>query len=146
MQTPAVQVCLPPHFVPSGAFGFVQRPVVALQVPGKWHLSGAAQVFGFPVQTPPWHWSPVVQALPSLQGVPRGASGFVHIPVFALQAPATWHWSVAGQTLGVPPTQEPATHLSPVVHESPSSHMVPSGAAWPEHMPVVGLQVPPMWH
>lgn len=146
MQTPRVQVCFPPHFVPSGAFGFVHTPVTGLQVPRKWHLSGAAQVVAVPVQVPPTHLSSVVQTLPSLHGVPLGASAFVHMPVFALQVPATWHWSGGGQTLGAPPTQAPATHLSPVVQELPSSQPVPSGAIVSAHMPVAGLQVPATWH
>jgi hypothetical protein len=38
-----------------------------------------------------------VQALASLQAVPFGATGFVHRSVAALQVPAVWHPSVAGQ-------------------------------------------------
>jgi len=44
-----------------------------------------------PVHTPPMHWSPVLQALLSLQGVPSGAGGFEHRPVPGLQVPAAWH-------------------------------------------------------
>ena len=107
MQTPWVHVCLPPHLVPSGAGGFVQAPLVASQVPFRWHLSGAGQRFTVPAQVPPVHLSSDVQTLPSSHGVPLGASGFVHMPVLALQVPATWHWSDAGHSLGVPPLQVP---------------------------------------
>jgi hypothetical protein len=35
--------------------------------------------------------------LASLQAVPFDFEGFVHRSVAALQVPALWHWSVAGQ-------------------------------------------------
>ncbi len=44
-----------------------------------------------PVQTPAWHVSVWVQALPSLQPVPFGAVGLEHIPVAESHVPATWH-------------------------------------------------------
>jgi hypothetical protein len=60
-----------------------------------------------PVQVPPWQVSAEVQLLPSLQGVPSGAPGLEHIPVAGLHMPATWHWSLAVQTTGLPPVQVP---------------------------------------
>ena len=75
--------------VPFAAFGFEQRPVPVLHVPAMWHGSLAVQTTGFaPVQTPDWHVSVCVQALPSLQAVPSGLAGFEH-PDTGLQVPAT---------------------------------------------------------
>ena len=42
-------------------------------------------------QLPFWQVSPEVQALLSLQAVPLGWFGFEHMPVVALQVPATRH-------------------------------------------------------
>jgi hypothetical protein len=44
-----------------------------------------------PVQTPAWHVSVWVQALPSPQLVPFVAFGLEQTPVAVLQTPATWH-------------------------------------------------------
>ena len=64
------------HVVPFAAAGFEHAPVAGLQVPATWHVSSAAQVTGSdPVHAPLWHVSLCVQALPSLQFVPLGASG-----------------------------------------------------------------------
>jgi len=51
--------------------------------------------------------SPVVQALPSLQALPLIFTGFEHVPVVREQVPATWHWSEAVQTTGLPPVHTP---------------------------------------
>jgi len=51
--------------------------------------------------------SPVVQALPSLQALPFIFTGFEHVPVVGEQVPATWHWSEAVQTTGLPPVHTP---------------------------------------
>jgi len=79
VQTPVwqVSVCVHAfpslHAVPLAAFGFEQTPVDVLQVPATWHGSLAVQTTGFePVQTPLWHVSVCVHALPSLQLVPSG--------------------------------------------------------------------------
>ena len=74
--------------VPSGWFGFEQRPDVGSQVPTTWHWSSAVQVTGVPlVHAPAWHVSFSVQALPSLQPVPFGWFGFEHTPFAGLQVP-----------------------------------------------------------
>src|SRR2546426_207329 len=101
------------QLVPSAAFGFEHVPVAGLQVPATWHWSLAVQTTGLdPVQIPDWHVSVWVQALPSLQFVPSEAFGFEQVPVAGLQAPATWHWSLAEQTTEFDPVQIPDWHLS----------------------------------
>jgi hypothetical protein len=96
------------HVVPLARAGFEQAPLVGLHVPTPWHWSLAVQTTGLlPVQTPLWHESLKVHALPSLQAVPFEAAGFVHAPVTGLQAPTEWHWSCAVQTTGLPPTHVP---------------------------------------
>ena len=89
----------------------------------------------------------VVQALPSSHFAPSALAGFEHIPVAGSQVPAVWHMSLAAQVTAGPPVQTPATQVSlPVVQAFPSSHLAPSALAGFEHMPVVGSQVPPVWH
>jgi hypothetical protein len=105
------------------------------------------QTLGVPgVQRPAWQVSPVVQALPSLQGVEFGAFGFEQTPVAGAQTPATWHWSEAAQTFGVPGVQRPAWQVSPVVQALPSLQGVAFGAVGFEQTPVAGTQVPATWH
>ncbi len=69
-----------------------------------------------PVHVPVWQVSDVVHESPSSQPVPLLALGFEHVPLPASQTPAWWHWSLALQTTGVPPTQLPPLHTSTVVH------------------------------
>ena len=83
-----------------------------------------------------------MHALPSLQAVPSGASGFEQAPVEGLQVPATWHWSLAVQVTGLLPVQTPERHVSDWVHALPSLQAVPSGASGFEQTPVERLQVP----
>jgi hypothetical protein len=59
-------------------------------------------------QAPAWQVSPLVQALPSLQGVPSATDGFVQAPVVGSQVPAAWHWSEAVHLTGAPGLQAPA--------------------------------------
>src|SRR2546425_837211 len=99
-----------------------------------------------PVQTPERQESVWVQALPSLQAVPSGASGFEQTPVEGLQVPATWHWSLAVQATGLLPVQTPDRQESVWVQALPSLEGVPSGAAGLEQAPVEGVQVPATWH
>jgi hypothetical protein len=62
-----------PQAVPAGAGG-LEHPVVGSQLPWTWQASlGGGQATAVPTQTPPWHASLAVQALPSSQGVPSGA-------------------------------------------------------------------------
>src|SRR2546428_657435 len=97
----------------SGGAGLLQKQVEGWQVPATWHWSLAVQATGLlPVQTPDRQESGWVQALPSLQVVPSGASGLEQAPVEGLQVPATWHWSLAVQMTGLPPVQTPDWQVS----------------------------------
>jgi hypothetical protein len=55
---------------------------------------------------PDWQLSVCVHRLPSLQGVPFGATALVHVPVAVLQV-AGWHASLAVHTTGLAPAQTP---------------------------------------
>src|SRR5207249_4671089 len=99
-----------------------------------------------PVQTPTWHVSVCVQALPSLQLVPSGFAGVEQIPVAGLHVPAAWHWSLAVQITGFAPMHVPAWHVSVCVQAFPSLQIVPSGFAGFEQVPVAGSHVPATWH
>jgi hypothetical protein len=80
------------HEAPSTFGGFVQTPVLVLQVPVVWHWSGAAHVTGLaPAHAPAWHVSAWVHALPSLHEAPSAFAGLEHTPVLVLQVPAVWH-------------------------------------------------------
>jgi hypothetical protein len=93
-------------------------------------------------QDPALHASPSVQALESLHCVPFGALGLEHTPVVVLHVPATWHWSDAVHTTGLPPAQAPAWHVSVWVQALASLQVVPLGALGFEHWPVAVLHVP----
>src|SRR5579871_4868157 len=97
------------HGVLSGWSGLEHWPVLESQVPAWWHWSSGVRVTAVPPQAPPVQWSPVVQALPSLHGVPFGWVGLEQSPVLGSQVPAWWHWSSGVQVTGVPP-QEPPVH------------------------------------
>src|SRR6185503_15293856 len=98
-----------------------------------------------PAQVPDWQLSVCVQALPSLQAVPLGATGFEHAPVAGLQVPERWHGSLAVQVTRFVPAQVPDWQLSVCVQALPSLQAVPLGATGFEQ-PVAGLQVPARWH
>src|SRR5438552_728429 len=87
-----------------------------------------------------------VQALPSLQSAPLALAGLLHAPVVGLQVPAVWHWSEAVHTTGFVPTQAPARQVSLSVQALPSLQGAPLALAGLLHAPVVGLQVPAVWH
>jgi hypothetical protein len=129
------------QLVPSNLLAKLQVPS-PLQVPACWHWPGLAQVKAVPLHTPALHASPLVQARPSLQRVPSVLLGLPHRPVLDEQVPTAWHWSLAAQTTGLPPTQRPAWQVSLRVQAFPSSQAAPSVLAGLEHVPVDGLQVP----
>ena len=122
VQTPAWQVsrlacrrCRRCTVVPSAAFGFEQTPVAGSQVPATWHWSGAVQTTGLP----PVHDAGLAgvgvagrAGVAVVAGRAVGRFGFEQMPVAGLQVPATWHWSVAVQTTGLPPAQVPAWQVS----------------------------------
>jgi len=64
-----------------------------------------------PVQTPAWHESVCVQALPSLHAVPFARAGLEQTPVDVLQVPTVWHWSSAAHVTGLDPVHAPAWHV-----------------------------------
>jgi len=91
--------------------------------------TSAIELHPEPTQAPAWHESFEVAGFPSLQLVPSGALGFVHVPFELLQVPTVWHWSLAVQITEVPPVQIPPWQVSPCVQALPSSHVVPSTLA-----------------
>lgn len=93
---------------PSGSGGFEQVPVTESQVPLTWQASCAVQIAAEPaLHVPLLQVSPTVQALPSSQATPFALAGELHSPVEGSQMPATWHWSAASHTLGLPEAQAP---------------------------------------
>jgi hypothetical protein len=99
---------------PSGRFGF-EHPMLGSHVPTPWHWSLATQVIGFaPTQTPAWHASVFVQALPSSHGLPSGT---------------------------LEPTHAPAWQASFCVHALPSSHGLPSASVDQVLLELEGEQV-----
>jgi hypothetical protein len=97
------------HAVPLAWIGLLHAPVAVSHIPTSWHWSLAAHTTGLPpVQVPAWQVSVCVQAFPSLQAVPSPFVGLLHAPVAVSQIPASWHWSPAEHTTGLPPTQTPA--------------------------------------
>lgn len=133
--------------VPSASAGFEHVPVLGLHVPALWHWSSAVHVTGFdPVQTPVWHVSVCVHALPSLHVVPFDAVGFEHVPVEGLHVPATWHWSLAVHVTGFDPVHTPAAHAYVCSQRFVPVHVVPSVTVGFEHVPVDGVHVPAVWH
>jgi hypothetical protein len=137
----SVQAFPSPQLVPFGFAGLEQVPVAGSQTPTSWHWSEAEQTTGLPpTHSPFWQVSVRVQALPSLQAEPFGLSGLEQAPVAGSQTPATWHWSSAWQTTGVPGVQTPPWHVSPWVQAFPSSHGVPFG--WLVQGPIASHLVP----
>src|SRR5439155_1220556 len=99
-----------------------------------------------PVQTPLWQVSVCVQALPSLQALPLAFGGLEDVRVGGEQVSAVWHWSEAVQTTGLLPVQTPLWQVSVCVQASPSLQALPLAFGGFEHVPVVGSQVPAVWH
>jgi hypothetical protein len=135
------------HDVPFAATGFEHVPLLGLHVPAVWHASLAVHVTGFdPVHVPFWQLSLWVHALPSLHDVPFAATGFEHVPLAGSQVPAVWHASLAVHVTALPPVHVPFWQLSLCVHALPSLQDVPLAATGFEHVPVLGLHVPAVWH
>src|SRR3989449_1055632 len=150
VQTPNWQLSLPLHTFPSLhdvplGTGAYTHPLGGLQLSAVQGLP-SSHLRGLPLQTPPEQVSPVVQALPSLQALPLIFTGFEHVPVLGSQVPTTWHWSEAVQTTGLLPVHTPLCQVSVCVQALPSLQALPLAFAGFEHVPVVGLQVPTVWH
>ena len=132
---------------PSALLGLEHIPVTESQTPASWHWSSAEHTTGLaPVHAPAWQVSDCVQALPSLHAVPLALLGLEHIPVTESQTPASWHWSSAEHTTGLAPVQVPVWQVSDCVQALPSLHAVPLALFGLEHIPVMVLQVPALWH
>src|SRR2546428_277163 len=89
------------------------------------------------MHTPPWQASPVVQALPSSQGVVSATGVPMHTPLWqvspVVQALPSSHGVLSGS--GVP-AQTPPWQVSLLVQEFSSSHAAPSSsAALPTQVP-----------
>src|SRR3989441_551144 len=89
------------------------------------------------MQTPPWQASPLVQALPSSQGVVSATAVPMHTPLWqvspVVQALPSSHGVLSGS--GVP-AQTPPWQVSLLVQEFSSSHAAPSSsAALPTQVP-----------
>jgi hypothetical protein len=52
--------------------------------------------------------------------------GLEQTPLAGLQVPASWHWSLAVQLIGLDPLQTPPLQASVRVHALPSLQAVPS--------------------
>src|SRR5687767_14393677 len=76
-----------------------------------------------------------MQTPPPEQGDPSAFGGLSQRPMSLLQAPCSWHSSMASQLLGVPEHTPPGPHASLSVHPSPSSHASPVRSA---HTPFEG--------
>jgi hypothetical protein len=137
--SPIVHASPSSHAAPSDLVGFEHMPVVGSHAPTSWQLSIAVQTTGLePLHVPAWHVSVCVHPSPSSHAAPSAFAGFEHMPVDGLHVPAWWHWSGAGQIVGLPAVQTPAWHVSPCVHASPSEHVVPSGTGMIVHLPETG--------
>jgi hypothetical protein len=99
-----------------------------------------------PAHEPPWQVSDWVHALPSLHVVPSVAAGFEQAPLVGSHVPAAWHWSLAVQVTGLPPVHVPFWQASLCVHALPSLQLVPFAATGFEQAPLLGSQVPALWH
>jgi hypothetical protein len=134
------------QLVPSVFAGLLQTPVDVLHVPATWHWSCAVQVTGFaPVQVPDWQVSVCVQGFASLQVLPFALDGLLQVPVSALHAPVSWHWSDAEQPIGVPPTHCWLWQVEVPLQAVASSHAVPLAfpVHWPQGILIFAVRQPP---
>lgn len=99
-----------------------------------------------PTQLPPEQASLWVQGFPSLHKAPLGLLGLPQEPFAGLHTPTSWHWLLAVQTTGLPPTQAPLWHMSVRVQALLSLQAVPSLLGGFEQSPEAALQVPALWH
>jgi len=126
-QLPAAHTSPDVQALPSSqdpAFGALTQPVAALHESSVQVLL-SSQLSGVPaLHVPPPQTSLPLHALPS----PQGAVLFVktHPPLAGLHESSV-HPLLSLHTVGDPPTQLPAAHISPDVHAFPSSHMAVFG-------------------
>jgi len=66
------------------------------------------------LQVPPWQ---VVPGAAPVQVEPFVTAGLEQVPASGLQVPASWHWSIAVQLTGMPPTHVPLGHVNDPKHK-----------------------------
>src|SRR6185312_4728634 len=98
-----------------------------------------------PLHAPAEQRSLAVHEFPSSQGVPSTTVGCEQAPVAGSHVPGAWHWSGDEQAT-VEPEHAPAWHTSLFVQALLSLHAVPSAIVGVEHAPLLGSQVPAVWH
>src|SRR3989442_537182 len=133
--------------LPLAFAGFEHVPVAGLQVPEVGRASGRERAkISVVAESLKKKGAGCLQALPSLQALPLAFAGFEHVKVDGLQVPAMWQWSEAVQSRGLLPVHTPLWQVSVCVQALPSLQVLPLAFAGFEHVPVVGLQVPAVWH
>ncbi len=130
-QTPLVHIALivqaiwPLQLAPSATL-LCTQPVLELQ-PSVVHKLASSQAAGLPpLQMPPLHKSPLVQALPSSQAIPLAPPTCLQ-PTMASQKSDVQGF-LSSHTVAPPPMQTPALHASLLVQALPSLQGVPSPA------------------
>jgi hypothetical protein len=135
-QAPPEHLSAVVHWLPSSQstvlFMWVQ-PAAAAQPSSVQGLPSSQSGAAPPTHTPPWHWSPEVQALPSLHDAAFGACTQ---PADTSQ-PSSVHGFASSHVGAGPPTHTPVLHESLVVQASPSEHDPPIGRC---AQPVAGPQ------
>src|SRR3989442_11161733 len=88
---------------------------------------GVLSATAVPVHTPPWQVSPVVQSLPSSQGVLSGSGVPAQTPFWQVSLLVQEFWSshAAPSSSAGLPTQVPFWQVSAAVQKLPSSQLVP---------------------
>src|SRR2546428_7198059 len=88
---------------------------------------GVLSATAVPVHTPPWQVSPVVQSLPSSQGVLSGSGVPAQTPFWQVSLLVQEFWSSHAAPSSSPglPTQVPFWQVSAAVQKLPSSQLVP---------------------
>src|SRR3989454_108699 len=127
-QVSAVVQALPS--VQATVFGVFTQPVAGSHESSVQTFASLQFGAGPPTQTPPAQVSPVVQALPSVQGA---VFGVFTQPVAGSQASVV-HTLPSLQLRAGPPTQTPPAQLSAVVQALPSLHAATVGVP-PPHTP-----------
>jgi hypothetical protein len=125
------------HAVPFATAVFVQLPEVESHASAVQVLLSLQFLAAPAAQTPDWHVSLSVHALPSEHTVPFVIATFAQTPVVVLQASVV-HVLPSLQSFAVPAVQVPDLHVSLIVQAFPSVQVVPSADAGLEQLPVAG--------
>src|SRR5690606_30771993 len=120
-----------------------QRPVSLLHTPSVQGPSSSAQSTVTPTHFPSaLHWSPLVQAFPSLQLVPADAGSASHAPVAGSHLPTLQSVLSAEQSCIAPEHTPCPSQTSFRVHRLPSSQAVFAASGRSTQAPASGSQVP----